>query len=293
MFLEENISKIGCHVTFKADMVNHYYSLGFRTFQFFIGSPQRGSNDYDDILERMMKELIDMPKDICLIAHAPYWYNFVRGDWLTEATVESIVNQLKVSRVLGVKRYVTHNGYRHSTKDKQEGRDPIPENVAMKNWVLTTQQILPYLKEYDIRLCYENSPGCKAGTSMGSIDQLLALVRFIKEYDHVGYCFDTQHAWANGEPAMSGGKEVFFENVTGAASVIHLNGSPEKAKFGRHLDRHSRTPVQESVGITPKRLARVLDLARCPIILERDQEFVFVKDLQWVQSLKKGKNDSK
>lgn len=285
MFLKENVSRIGCHCSFNASKIIPLYELGYRTFQVFIGSPQRDPKSYDDLMARYLEEKRRMPEDIQIVVHGPYWYNFVKNDWLTRKTVESICSQLRVASAIGAKRYVTHNGYRYSQKDLERGFKLLQIPEAMDNWIKTTIALIPALKKFNMRICYENTPGCRAGTAMGTVDELLELVRYVSDYEYVGYTYDTEHAWANGEAAMSGGKEKFFEDVVASASVVHLNGAPARATFGSHLDRHSTTLIQESVGITPKRLKRVMELARCPIILERDQSYCLARDIQWARSL--------
>lgn len=279
MKASEAIKTIGAHVPFKASAVNLAYDLGFRSFQFFIGSPQTDIDDYVRVLPKYMEERRQMPDDVTYVVHGLYWYNFVKGNWLTEKTLNSMKNQLAMCKHLGVHHYVTHIGYRANQKELDEGTD-VPHDFAIQNWMRSTIKLIPLLEKADVKLCYENTSGNKARTSMGKVDDILRVVTAINDYDRVGYTFDTQHAFAYGESMFWKNKEIFFDDVVLRASVIHLNGNEAGVEFGSYRDRHSKTLTVESKNLSTSRLLRVLEMAKGPVILERDNLEFLSEDLR-------------
>lgn len=96
---------------------------------------------------------------------------------------------------------------------------------------------------------------------------------------NTGVCVDTQHAYAAGD-------ELFSLNFRKDASMIHLNAIPKYVQFGKHLDRHSTTPLSESKNGTSF-IKKILGLIKhnTPLVLERTDINVLVKDINFLKAI--------
>lgn len=270
---------LGAHVPFRADVINLLYSTGLRSFQIFIGSPQSSIEDFNKILDRLTEERKRIPEDANIIVHGKYIYNLVKGNQHTQDTLASIAKQLIVCFAIKSSIYVTHIGARHSQEELNEGTERTKDH-AYNVWKNSIKFLQPTLHKFGIKLCFENTPGSKGNTYMGSVEDILKIVGETQDYSHIGYALDTQHAWANGESIFKNGKELFLDSVIQRASVIHLNANESKVAFGSHRDRHSSTKLTESEGLKVSILKRVFEIARSPIILERYTTSFILEEIQ-------------
>lgn len=90
-----------------------------------------------------------------------------------------------------------------------------------------------------VKLVLENSAGSANGSKFGSMVDI-GMIMDVLRSKHVGYCFDSAHAYANGEPVDS---LTYWQDKVGNATLIHLNCPDAKVRFGSHFDRHSATSL--------------------------------------------------
>ena len=127
----------------------------------------------------------------------------------------------------------------------------------------------------NLKILMENDAGGKAKPAPKLKE--LAAVRARLHYNgiyNVGVCVDTQHAYAAGD-------ELFSLNYRKDVSMVHLNAIPKYVEFGKHLDRHSVTPLTESKNGTAF-IKKILGLIRhnVPLVLERTDFKVLVNDIR-------------
>jgi len=244
------IMNLGCHASaaLKAtqiDEMKKYTNL----FQVFLQAPQRLILD-KDLLRDAAYRLRDQHSDCHFVIHAPFWYNTQAPSRFHKLTLKSIRQYLEVCEEFAFSHYVIHTGSRKVT-DKETGEVTIydlQESVEfMTNALLS---VAASIEGTSVKLCLENTPN--VGTKGVGANQLLHVVeRFRnKGLNNIGLCFDTEHAYAHGTEV------THFDRYIEFAEVIHLNSVPEKVEFGKGLDRHSKTPMSESVGIEPASLVR-------------------------------------
>lgn len=205
-------------------------------------------------LQLIQTDIVDIPhvnlgrareiyKETTFVVHAPFWYNFCRVDRRSR-TIQHLLGLAASCSHLGAEYLVTHMGYRGTAKETKDGIDHVSEKEAIANCIVMCQE---YQKVADHhpempKLLLENCPGSKAGTMFGTLFELSHVHNQCSTLSHIGLCFDTVHAFANGE------EESRCYNALKYADVIHLNW-PDKGEFGEHVDRHSKTYVMDEGGL--------------------------------------------
>jgi deoxyribonuclease-4 len=91
----------------------------------------------------------------------------------------------------------------------------------------------------------------------------------------VGFCLDTCHAHASGEPLEGVVERVL--GITGRIDLVHCNDSKDPAGSGR--DRHQHLGQGE---IDPELLVEVVRTAGAPVIVETEPEGR-KDDLAWLR----------
>lgn len=267
------MNKIGCRATF--ELLPKLYKIGFRVFQFRM-------DEYDEeALGRYVETSRQLPRDAIMVCHARNFTNLVAGGGKTLDTISYLKRIIEICQLSNIKYIVVHPGYRASEADVKKRAPIISEAFSRDIFLESIGTLLSKLKNANCIMCLENGPGSKTGLQMASIDLLLSI---IKEFDspNIGLCYDTQHAWANGE-------DTEMRNLAArVCDLMHLNGTPENAKFGKHFDRHGKTAIDDSVGLTSQMLQNEFNLIDedVPIIIERKPEVknlsVFKKDFSTI-----------
>ncbi len=130
----------------------------------------------------------------------------------------------------------------------------------------------PMMTSSNIELCLENTAG-----SMSSFSPDTSDLDWIsqKRIPWLGFCFDTEHAYAAGEDV----NRLNYWN----ADIIHLNGIPPYVLRGGHLDRHSWTPLRKSKEV--KFINKVIEYAEDkPLVLERYDHDVVLDDIEFLKN---------
>jgi endonuclease IV len=283
---------IGCRALFNT--VRPLYDLGIRAFQFKMEDHQdpilagmdkksmaASAESVEHIRARYAALAEELPDDAMLIGHAVDSTNLVAGGQRTESTLRYLEEVIETCDEANIEYLVVHPGYRGTARstakilEEAESRDVFLESL---------DRLEPLLEASNVMLCVENGAGSRSGLQMASIDLLLDVVRQM-DSSYIGLCYDTQHAWANGEDVEM---RVLAARL---CNVMHLNPSPAKAKFGRHLDRHGKTSLRNSVGLREEQLEYEFHHAGrdVPIILERKADLrisrnLIIQDLETIES---------
>lgn len=223
--------RIGCHLSVAkgyAAAVARAPGLGARCFQYFTKNPRgfRNAKPVDETDAACGRELL-VQEDVVTIGHAPYLINLASPeDELYQLSIDALVGDLVVGEARGSYGVVVHCG---KGKDRERA------------WALARMQeaLATVLERYTgpVRLLIENTAG--QGSEIGSTLEELLLLAEPFAPDRLGFCFDTQHAFAAGAvpegrvDAFPGFAEPRYLSRLGA---IHLNDS--KVPFGARRDRH-------------------------------------------------------
>ncbi|SMC04432.1 Endonuclease IV [Sulfobacillus thermosulfidooxidans DSM 9293] len=224
--------RIGCHLSVAKGFVkavDNAPKLGATCFQYFTKNPRgfRGAKplnvvDAEEGRTRM-QEL-----NLVTVGHTPYLINLATPDEeLFQLSVDALVQDLVIGEARGSYGVIVHCG-----KPKDKGLD----------WGITRMQealarVLERNKTEHVMILLENTAG--QGSEIGTtIEQLLAIADPFPK-DKVGFCLDTQHAFAAGILSSEniGDFEGFrHPEFMDGLKAIHLNDS--KVPFGAKKDRH-------------------------------------------------------
>ncbi len=226
--------RIGCHLSIakgfeKAVLVAP--ELGASCFQYFTKNPRgfRGAKQLDRVDAARgvakMKEL-----DLVAIGHAPYLINLATPEEeLFGLSIDALVQDLVIAEARGTYGVVVHCG-----KHKGQG-----EAYGIERMHQALRSVLEKNPTQNVQILIENTAG--QGSEVGyTLEQLLAIVEPF-DRSHVGFCFDTQHAFAAGllEPENPRDFKGFqHPDFMARLKAIHLNDS--KIPYAGRKDRHQR-----------------------------------------------------
>lgn len=254
------ISCIGLHLgggeDVEQEVIKYNQELRTQLFQVFAGNPQKYH------IPRVFPFLERFEKQFQFVVHLPYWTLCLsEKNHLTKKYVHEVRFHFG-SVIFGPIWCVVHVGT--GKGNQQELYDQLV------NFLNTFK----FQKPAGFKLLLENTVGAKTADS----PSLAALAKVAKEYEWVGVCLDTQHAYAAGEQLPESTSAVWAE-----VDLIHLNAVPPYVKFGGHLDRHSWTPLSRS---RPEIFNWIGEIKRnkkiFPIILERRDRTIFKQDIEFL-----------
>ncbi|HEY3357273.1 MAG TPA: deoxyribonuclease IV [Polyangia bacterium] len=168
-----------------------------------------------------------------VLAHDSYLINLASPDpALWEKSIAAFADELGRCARLGIRALVTHPG------------TPLAagEAFGVDRVAAALDRAYRAAAEPRVRVLLENTAG--AGTHLGArFAQLAAIRRACDFRSRIGFCFDTQHAFAAGHDltTAAGYAACFaaFDREAGLAHLeaFHLNDS--RRELGSHLDRHA------------------------------------------------------
>lgn len=195
------------------------------------------------------------------IAHSPYPTNLAaETPELRQVTVQSLRNDLAIADACGSVGVVVHFG-------KYKGEDPLQ---GYKNIIQCLHEVLDGWQGA-AKLLIENQAG--EGSMMGTTLEELVQIRSLSEHrEHIGFCFDTCHAYACGLwPASSNGwselekKAVrlgYFDHL----KAVHLNDSLYEG--GMYKDRHAIIGQGKIGAERFRQCLRTFSALDIPVVLE-------------------------
>lgn len=150
---------------------------------------------------------------------------------------------------------------------------PATLNTLMSN-VLVYANLCPHMK-----ILLENDAGSKINKAP-TLKQLVTAIHMMKSSGvNVGLCVDTEHAYAAGD-------SLFSINFREDVDCIHMNAIPKEVIYGRHLDRHSKTPLRKSKnGINFIRKILSVIHPQIPLILERTSYEIVLEDIKTLRAM--------
>jgi deoxyribonuclease-4 len=254
--------RIGCHISVGKGFrgaVETARELGADCFQYFTKSPRmlrfsRNLDRADAEAGRQAQEALGLVS----VGHAPYLINLSAPEAdLRRASVDALVWDVEVAHARGSLGVVVHCG-KHKGAGVDAGIAWMREGIARA--LDETPDGIPLL--------LENTAG--QGTEIGStVAELLQLVDGLAGPDRLGFCLDTQHAFAAGvldaaDPgAFVGFREPAYRDRLRA---VHLNDS--KVPFGQRADRHAKIGQGFMGEDGIRRILAVDALRDVPLILE-------------------------
>ena len=275
--------QIGCHISVARGFlaaVDKAHALQADGLQYFTKSPRmlRFNKKLDEkdaaAGNTRQKEL-----GLVSIGHAPYLINLSAPEEdMRRASIEALRWDMVVAHARGSLGVVVHCG-----KHKDSGVDV---GIArMRECLERTLEDAP-----DIPLLLENTAG--QGSELGyTVDQLLELVDGIAPPERLGFCLDTQHAFAAGvlnaeDPDAFSGfhTPAFMERL----KAVHLNDS--KVEFGHRADRHALIEQGYMGRDGMRRILTSPALAHVPLFLETpiDDEDQYAEEIRICRELVNG-----
>ena len=242
--------RIGAHVD-QADPIAEATARSAPLVQFFLGDPQgykkpefRRPGGAEKLREDAEAAGID------LYVHAPYIVNVATTNNRIRIPSRKLLQQhVDAAASIGAKGLIVHGGHVNKDDDPAKGFD---------NWRKAVDAT-----DLKIPLLIENTAG---GTNamtryLDRIKGVWDAISSCAQADLVGFCLDTCHAHAGGNPLESIVDDV--RAITGRIDLVHCNDSRDD--FDSGADRHA------SLGqgrIDPDLLAAVVRDADAPVICE-------------------------
>lgn len=261
---------IGCTIgsdTPNGALTNMAY-MGVDTFQIVIDFNKDGS--IQPISPRILSFISSDPK-FRVIIHMPFYFHLFLDITPTREKYFRNLNNIDVPNSNGLLDVILHCKGKPAFNLKGNYSSIIPR----------------YLKHYAsigdrLKLHIENDAGGKSNPapSSRSIKQSISTLKSMG-VDNVGFCFDTEHAYAAGDYVNG----VSFNDDI---DILHLNAIPHKVEFGGHLDRHSTTRLTENK-LGPLNIKKILRSINpdTPIILERTDLEVMFDDIKYLRKVMK------
>ena len=225
--------------------------------QFFLGDPQswKKAPPRDDAAQLKASP-------IPVYVHSPYLVNVVSPNNRIRIPSRKILEHTVVSaEEIGAAGIIVHGGH-------------VTDDEAVEEGFPRWRKALEIL-ETDIPILIENT----AGGNHAQARRLDALGGLWDAIGHLnpGFCLDTCHAWAGGEPLEGLVERVLA--VTGRIDLVHLNDSRDG--FDSRRDRHAnlgqgQIPPEELAGVV--REANALTLIETPGGVDEH-----VADLEWIR----------
>ncbi|WP_426247297.1 deoxyribonuclease IV [Nocardioides sp. LHG3406-4] len=241
---------IGAHVD-QTDPIAEARARDTTLVQFFLGDPQ----GYKGPEVRYAGGAAGLRADaeaagIDLYVHAPYIVNVATTNNRIRIPSRKLLQQhVDAAAEIGAKGLIVHGG--HVNKDD----DP---SVGFDNWrkaVAATDLKLPLLIE-------NTAGGDNAMTRyLERIAGVWSAIEGTDGADLVGFCLDTCHAHAGGNPLETIVEDVL--KITGRIDLVHCNDSRDE--FDSGADRHANFGAGK---IDPDLLAAVVRDAGAPVVCE-------------------------
>lgn len=250
--------KLGAHVP-TADPLAEAEERNAEIVQVFLGNPRGWKKP---LPRRDAEQLRSSPVDVYV--HAPYLVNVVNpSSRVRIPSRKNLAQTVEAAEQIGAAGVIVHGG--HVTADEAV-EDGFPR------WRKALEQL-----ETDIPILIENTASGNNAQAR-RLDHLASLWEVIGGLDPApGFCLDTCHAWAGGEP-LDGLVERVLE-ATGRIDLVHLNDSRDG--FDSRRDRHANL----GRGCIPgDLLAEVVSEAGAPTLVETPggaEEHL--ADLAWIR----------
>ena len=241
---------IGAHVD-QADPIAEAQAREAPLVQFFLGNPQGYQAPefrYAGGAEGLKADAAAAGID--LYVHAPYLVNVATTNNRIRIPSRKLLQQhVDAAASIGAKGLIVHGGHVNDEDDPAKGFD---------NWRKAVEQT-----DLKLPLLIENTAG---GTNAMTryLDRIAGVWEAISAaegFEMVGFCLDTCHAHAGGNPLETVVEDV--RKITGRIDLVHCNDSRDA--FDTGADRHANFGAGR---IDPDLLAAVVRDAGAPVVCE-------------------------
>ncbi|WP_043497744.1 deoxyribonuclease IV [Georgenia sp. SUBG003] len=244
------MSQIGAHVD-QEDPVGEALARGADLAQFFLGDPQgwKGPEVRYPGGAAALRSAAE-EAGITLYVHSPYVINVATTNNRIRIPSRKLLQQhLDMAAEVGAAGLVVHGGHVLKDDDPAKGFD---------NWRKCIDGL-----EMPVPLLIENTAGGNRAMARGleRLEQLWGSVLEADGGDTVGFCLDTCHAYAGGEPLP--GIVERARAITGRVDLVHANDSRDA--FDSGADRHANLGEGS---LDPDELADVVRAAGAPVVVE-------------------------
>lgn len=248
---------VGAHVP-GADPVAEAVSRGVDLVQVFLGPPQSWKKPPPRLDAR---ELKDSP--VRIYVHAPYRLNVASpNNRIRIPSRKTLANIVDAAEQIGAAGLVVHGG--HVT-----GGEAV--EAGFPRWRKALESF-----ETDLPILIENTASGDNAQAR-RIDDLARLWEVIGDLGP-GFCLDTCHVWAGGEPLEGVVDRVL--DATGRIDLVHLNDSRDG--FDSRRDRHANLGKGHIPGDL---LVEIVRQAGAPAIIETPGGVVeHNADLDWIRN---------
>ena len=247
---------LGAHIR-GDDPVGEAEARGADIVQFFLGDPQswKKAPPRQDAAELKKSSLP-------IYVHAPYLVNVVSPNNRIRIPSRKILDHtIESATEIGAVGIIVHGGH---VTDEEAVEDGFPR------WRKALETL-----ETDIPILIENTAGGNHAQAR-RLDALGGLWDAIGDLNP-GFCLDTCHAWAGGEPLDGLVDRVMA--ITGRIDLVHLNDSRDP--FDSRRDRHANLGAGE---IPQDELVEVVRQANAPTLLETPGRVdEHLADLAWIR----------
>ncbi|MBI1859658.1 MAG: deoxyribonuclease IV [Deltaproteobacteria bacterium] len=168
-----------------------------------------------------------------VVAHNSYLLNLSTTDSVhRKQSVRFFIDIMNQCESLGIESLITHPG-----SHKGEGLA-----AGIRATVQSLNEVMKACAGFETRILMENTAG--QGDCIGHrFEELRSIVSATSDPDRIGFCFDTQHAFAAGYDLRTQAdyEATFdqFERLLGIKKIgaFHLNDAVKE--FGSRVDRHA------------------------------------------------------
>ena len=257
---------IGAHVE-QSDPVAEAVARKTTLVQFFLGDPQGYKGPevrYAGGAEGLKADAEAAGVD--LYVHAPYLINVATTNNRQRIPSRKLLQQhVDAAAEIGAKGLIVHGGHVTDEDDPAKGFD---------NWrkaIEATDLKLPLLIE-------NTAGGTNAMTRyLDRIAGVWEAISSTEQFDRVGFCLDTCHAHAGGNPMETIVADVLA--ITGRIDLVHCNDSRDA--FDSGADRHANLGSGQ---VDPELLAAVVRDAGAPVVLETPGPAdAHLADIEWLR----------
>jgi len=242
--------EIGAHVD-QTDPIAEARARQAPHVQFFLGDPQgykgpefRYAGGADGLRDDAAAAGID------LYVHAPYIVNVATTNNRIRIPSRKLLQQhVDAAASIGAKGLIVHGGHVNQDDDPAVGFD---------NWRKAVDAV-----DLKLPLLIENTAGGDNAMTryLERISGVWDAIASCEQADLVGFCLDTCHAHAGGNPLESVVDDVLA--ITGRIDLVHCNDSRDA--FDSGADRHASLGAGT---IDPDLLAAVIRDAGAPVVCE-------------------------
>lgn len=200
-----------------------------------------------------------------IYVHSPFVINVAStNNRIRIPSRKLLQSHIDAAAELGARGIVVHGG--HVTAD-----DPL--EVGFENWFKAIDGL-----RMELPVLIENTAGGNHAMARRweNLARLWTAVMASDNADHVGFCLDTCHAHASGNPIDTILDDVLA--ITGRIDLVHLNDSRDAAGSG--ADRHANLGAGQA---DPDYLVDIVRRAHAPAILETPAGG-HADDLAWIRA---------